>query len=646
MRKYLSYFICSSFSIMIFFMYSTLVFNEKLNKSPSVEKGVMDAFILPGVALVFFSIVFLTYSHGAFIKYRKKEFGLFMTLGLSNRDIRKIILAENGIIALASIATGIASGAIFSRVFFLLLTTIIDIKDIPFSINYKSFFVTLGVFGLIFAFLILVTEIITGGFEIVRLLKEDRTPSKNKVSNGGLALIGLLILVGALAILLITFDKYNDYRGKILLICTIGCLIGLYITISQLGSTLIRFSKKRKKYHKNMLLLTNLEYKFSQTKKIVFTVAIMVIVTIFYTSTCLYWFLFAEKDAVDNNKYDIAFVQTQEINNISTERINSLIYSKENPVTEHKTIEFIEVLDLREGRASKFIFSDDELNELTDLKIHVNRGKYIKLIFNNYPSEGDKSNVFKPVIILNESGKIMNYSCEKVLWKMPFNHLNYIWDNTMILNSDDYNRIKNDVKNTKLGNVQLFNFKDWKKTKSIVTRLREDLKKESKNIMHNGTAEGDYYAQAAYYNCASKVERYYFNKQGAGISFFLSTFIGVFFFIATIVVLFLRLYSEIDNEKIKYKKLFKIGIMDKEIRKSIARELRVLFFTPPVIGIIIGTVYLTTFATCDGGLKSGAFREMLKCDFVMSSAYLVFQGIYYFIAKKKYCDEIIESLNS
>ena len=43
MRKYLSYFICSSFSIMIFFMYSTLVFNEKLNKSPSVEKGVREA---------------------------------------------------------------------------------------------------------------------------------------------------------------------------------------------------------------------------------------------------------------------------------------------------------------------------------------------------------------------------------------------------------------------------------------------------------------------------------------------------------------------------------------------------------------------------------------------------------------------------
>ena len=44
-----------------------------------------------------------------------------MTLGMSNRDIIKLILLENIGIALISIATGLLSGVVFSRLFFLIL---------------------------------------------------------------------------------------------------------------------------------------------------------------------------------------------------------------------------------------------------------------------------------------------------------------------------------------------------------------------------------------------------------------------------------------------------------------------------------------------------------------------------------------------
>lgn len=641
-KKYMSYFICCSFSIMIFFMYLTLIFNEKFRKSSIIEKGVMSAFVLPGVALVFFSIVFVSYSHGAFIKYRKKEFGMFMTLGLSIRDIRNIILFENGIIALTSLVVGIISGTIFSPIFFLVIARVINVPGISFSLNYKSFIVTIGLFTLIFILLILVTEIITSDFEIVRLLKEDRTSSKNKVSNKCLAIIGLSILIGSLVSLFILYRMYEYDRGRALLICTISCLIGLYITISQLGSTLIRITKKKKKtYYKNLLLVTNLEYKFKQTKKIMFVVSIMVLVTVFYTSHCLYLFSSAEKTAEDANPYDIAFVQTEDINNISTERINKLIYSKENPVTEHKTIEYVELLPLGKYRQSKFLLSADKLNELTGSKFQVSSGKYIKLVFENFPDDDDKKKFYEPELILNTQDGLRKYYCEKQVYKMFFNGSQSFDYNAIVLNSNDYNKVKNDVKNIKLGKIQLFNFKDWKKTKSIVIRLKEEFIAGNGNEPYVGSV---YYSQSYYYNCYSKIELYNYNKQGGGIAFFLSAFIGVFFFIAILIVLFLRLYSEIEDEKRKYIKLFNIGITEQEIKSNIARELRILFFVPPVIGIIIGTVYLCNFASADGYVSSGVFKIELLCDLIMSTAYLAFQGVYYFIAKKRYCDEIIESL--
>ena len=60
-------------------MFSTLLFNEGLNHSAELEKSLNDAVIIPTVALLVFSIFFISYAHSTFIIGRKKEFGLLMT---------------------------------------------------------------------------------------------------------------------------------------------------------------------------------------------------------------------------------------------------------------------------------------------------------------------------------------------------------------------------------------------------------------------------------------------------------------------------------------------------------------------------------------------------------------------------------------
>ena len=118
MRKYITYYLCNSFIIMTFFMYSTLMFNDKLSNSDQLAKGALDTLKIPSVSLGLFSIVFISYAHSTFIRGRKKEFGLFMNLGMSISDIRKIILYENILIGVAAIILGIISGLVFSRLFF------------------------------------------------------------------------------------------------------------------------------------------------------------------------------------------------------------------------------------------------------------------------------------------------------------------------------------------------------------------------------------------------------------------------------------------------------------------------------------------------------------------------------------------------
>lgn len=173
-RKYITYYLCNSFIVMTFFMYSTLMFNDKLSNSDQVAKGVLNMLFIPTAALGLFSIVFISYAHSTFIRGRKKEFGLLMNLGMSIRDIRKIIIYENILVGISAMILGIISGLVFSRLFFLIIIKLMEITGVEYIIGIKNFIFPIGIFILIYLVNMLVTIISTCRFEIIKLIKEEK----------------------------------------------------------------------------------------------------------------------------------------------------------------------------------------------------------------------------------------------------------------------------------------------------------------------------------------------------------------------------------------------------------------------------------------------------------------------------------------
>lgn len=641
MKRYLTYFLCNSFSIMIFFMYSTLLFNDKLNNSTELEKGVSSAIIIPNVALIVFSIFFISYAHSSFIKARKKEFGLFMNLGMSISDIRKIILVENGVIAIASIVLGVLSGTIFSRLFFLFIMRVIDVVGVPFHVEFINYIFSIGVFSAIFILTILVTIIVTSRYEIINLLKVNRVSGKNKISSPIVGVIGIVMLTGSMIFLYANFNIKPNKDGELLLMCTIYCVIGLYITISQLGSSILNLTKKHSKvYYDKLLLITSLNYKFKQTKKIMFIIAVLVMVTIFYSGFCLNLMLLAERTATEANPYDIAFVQTPNKNNISQEQLNNLINTKENPVTRHENLEYINYFDISKYNEGIIIISEEQLNKVSNRTFNISRGNYFRLIPFDLITKEEKdsyieNNFIEDDITLNLSNEVFIYKVQGNVFGTLFNNLNYLHGRLIIINNEDYRLLKNKNKGIEIGRIHLINFKDWKKTKGIVSELDQAMKTYNETTSKINESEPAEYI----FKVAAKIESYNYNKQGGALMFYLVTFIGIFFFIASCVILFLRLYSEIENEKRDYKKLYKLGITEKEIRKNIARELRVLFFVAPIIGMVIAFIY-TSVLYKNSELVFSAYLSNL----IVSGIYLCFQSFYYLVSKRMYGNEIIESL--
>ncbi|MBU3110838.1 FtsX-like permease family protein [Clostridium lacusfryxellense] len=637
-KKYLIYYLCNSFIVAMFFMYSVLIFNEKLWTTSQIEKGVLQGLMIPSVALGVFSLFFISYAHSTFIKCRKKEFGVFMHLGMTNGDIRKIIIYESMIVGLGSILLGLLVGVVFSRLFFIIILKLLEVKGISYIIGFNNFIFSIIIFSGIYLANIVTTIIATSRFEVIKLLKADRVIQSSRFSNPIFALLGLAIVIGSF------IDLYKEFNnlgiGRVLLETTIIILIGLYLFISQLGGFLIKcFKRHRGIYFKKLLLITSLNSKFKQTKKIIFIISILVTVIIFYTGFMLNLCITAEKEALYTNPYDIFYAEIKDKNVISNEVIEEIVNRNKEEITKHKTLEFVYYYGTSQQQpAGEIIITDKEINKLKKTNLKVSKGNYVFLKQSDGISEDEKKDFksFDMKLVFN-SGTYELDNQENV-FKRIFNSINYSYSEVKVVNESDYNFIKQQKGGYELGKIQLYNLGKWKDTKAIVDELKVKLDTINKTT---GASNLPFNIYEDMLKVTSKIGYYNANMQGAKLLLFTSGFLGIFFFIATAIVLFLKLLSDIDKDKKRFNSMYKIGITEQEIRKQIASELKPLFFIGPIIGIILAFAYTIIF---NQDSVYNARKYFIYSNITVSLVFLLIQLVYYFMCKKIYCDEILDGL--
>ncbi len=101
-RAYFAYFVSSAFSIAIFFSFAVYLFHPKLHMT-DVNYALNILMTISEVVIVFFSFFFLLYSIGTFLKVRKKQFGILTVLGISQKQLKRLIFIENMLIGVLSI---------------------------------------------------------------------------------------------------------------------------------------------------------------------------------------------------------------------------------------------------------------------------------------------------------------------------------------------------------------------------------------------------------------------------------------------------------------------------------------------------------------------------------------------------------------
>ncbi len=621
-KKYLGYFMSCSFSIMLFFMYSTLIFNKELKGREDAE-ALSYIFPITMVAIAFFSVFFINYAHSAFIKGRNKEFGVYTSLGVSREELQKLINLENILISSAALAAGIGVGALCSRLFQMVILSLLEIKNIYFSLNYQPFLLTALVFAAIFIAVMAGTSLRMRKMDISGFLKEARKSEGREYGRKDLILgsLGLLLMAASVVCLvIIANDESLNSKPVVLIAYMIIAFFGVYQVLSHGGNLILHLVKKSKYYYRNMLSVMELHHRFSQNRRIIFVLSVLSTVTIFLVASP-FSLLSLSATIAEMDKNHLEYVETAGENHLPEGTLEDIL--KDQEVIRSNRLKFL-YLNTVEGSAQlsdcKPVVSATEYNSLTGSDLLIQAGEAMNIVISWKPgNHGINPGSTYELYEGNHSYRFRFIDSRRGEWIAG--SAAFPADAVVVISDGDYRMIMSSVTEQNIGYYHMIDFQNWKNSKGAVEALKEKLSGSRLKII-------------------SVIDTYESLKSGYSVFLFVSTVMGILFFVAGGSVLYFKQFTELAETKATFRKLYKIGITDIEMKNTIGKELSVVFFLPLIFGSFLGVslIYLMTYIV--GG--DAIIREFLTNACVVVAVYFLSQGIFFWITRRKYVIEIVK----
>lgn len=583
-RAYFAYFVSSAFSIAIFFSFAVYLFHPKLHMT-DVNYALNILMTISEVVIVFFSFFFLLYSIGTFLKVRKKQFGILTVLGISQKQLKRLIFIENMLIGVLSIFFGIQLGLVFSQFFLLVTAKITHVPGLylywPTSAIILTIIIFLGLFILVSSF----TPMLIRTRKAVRLLKEG-TKQKERKASVLISLFGAICLISgyALAANPLYFLSLGDIIGLLYAISSIFVIpsliaAGTYFFFSQISFLLIRILKARRTFYMkriNMLWISDLASRIRTNINMLFIVA-MLSTLAFTMITFLYGFgKFTKFDAIRENPFPFTYLSHTE-NTLADEHLNWLEqkFNEEHfTYTKFKT-DIYEVSSAENNTQLYYAIKQSDYNVLAKAlnweKLTVNKNEsYILMKDLDDQVIGTLHNKEqKNTLTLTQNNLQLQVKEYKSYSPFP-NSLIY---QLLILSGENVEALSAVSKQ-----MSVYNFKvtDWEKAHNIGSSFITKI--------HNDNAAIQ--AEHPPFHASEASDSLYKTKLNVASFFLIGTFLGVIFFIGAGSVLYFRMYTDLTNEQEKYITITKIGLTETEMKRSATIQLAILFFVPYIMASI------------------------------------------------------------
>ena len=628
-KDYAIYFLTLVLGVAIFYMFNSIDSQQAMIEvSQSTREMIQLLIQMLGMISVFIAIVLgflIVYANNFLINRRKREFGIYMSLGMGRRQISGIILLETILIGILSLAVGLFIGIFASQFMSILVAKLFeaDMSEFTFVFSKDACIKTCIYFAVMYIAVIIFNTLTISRYKLINLLTAVKKNEKVKLKN---PIISILIFIASSVLLgyayyLVTGGVYELRTGEQLLKPILMGVIGTVGVFWSLSGFILRLIQTRKSVYlkgTNMFVLRQLNNKINTNIVSMTVICLMLFMTISALSSSLSIQSALDSQLekftpVDVNLYKTAYLPESYVSSYS----GKTIYNTETQIEDsrHPVSYTLETNG----------YDMNNLKDIVEIPIYAIPEWTLKVSLGDYSETA-----------MQQFSMLAYDTPETVIKISDYNKIAKLYgEEEYSLNDDEYIVLCDfeqmmDIRNEALkqnSNIEI----NGKTYHSKYNECKDGFVMMSTTYMNAGIIlvpdsfeikeeNTEQYFLAANYNVETEEEKIELNNVLAGevdselfdnlsekeinlegmtkislteaskglstIIIFIAIYLGIVFLIASSAILALKQLTESSDNKQRYTILRKIGCDEKMINQALFRQIFIFFMMPLTLAIV------------------------------------------------------------
>ena len=643
-KDYTIYFLTLTFAVCIFYSFNSIESQKAMLDLTVSQKAYMKLFSsVISIASVFVSFILgalIIYANNFLIKKRKKEMGIYITLGMPKRKVSNILLLETVLIGIISLGIGLILGVVLSQGLSILTAKLFmgSMTSYQFAFSIDAVLKTILYFGIIFLLVMIFNTVIISKYKLIDLLNASKKNEKIKMRNPVILSIIFCLAVIFIVVAYIFINKSglnieSIYFQSSMVLGVIGTFL-FFFGLSGIVLYVIQRSKNIYLKNLNIFIVRQISSKFNTNFLSMSLICLMLFITTVMLSSGLGFKNTMEQGVKKNTPFDASIEIYYSSDSVS--QANELTQVVNNQLSKYTNKSYIAQYQLNDVSMRKMLLPyvpntmkkaiDNSYNDYC-MAVSISQYNKMRELEGQKPINLANNDVLVLSNVQKFEGPINDFI--KNNGKIDINGTEYKVQNDKAIEDSLYSSgmaintitlvvpdkiVQNLIPYTGYININYTGSNTEKKTQeSNIEAIFDKLNREKPDgYIGNGYTRTQLY------------------EQSLGLSaivIYLSIYLGIVFLIASAAVLALQQLSEASDSINRYKALRKIGVTDKMINKSIFIQTLIYFGAPLALAIAHSIVAI--YVVNDFISALGSTNIIISALIILVFILLIYSGYFY-----------------
>lgn len=544
--------------------------------------------------IIIFSVLLLSYTNSFLRKKRTREFGLYNILGMDKRNIGLILFFETMIMAFLSLFFGLLAGILLLKLAELLLVNMLH-ADVTYTliVSWSSIRYTVILFLLIFLLNLLRNLFRITVSRPVELLHSESFGEKPPRANFLIGLLGVLILGGAYYLAVSIEDPISATVWFFVAVCMV--IIGTYLLFISGSVVFLKLLQKNKRYYykpNHFISVSSMAFRMKRNGAGLASICILatMVLVMIASSSCLF---FGEEDSLKerhSRDFSITVQERLSYDTVAPEITASIAKKAEDVMLLHNaqasdllTYSYLNISCVLDGSAlpsdfeesylrtqnnfsgicQLYFFSLDDYNRMMDTDYTLNT--YEMFLY----KKGGRNYAYQELTLPGQTTYHLKAALKSFFDVEDTN--SYI-GSTYFIVVPDLEAVRSLLPEDYSTFLWYYGFRTPLSAEEQNTMIH-DMEVDLSGIFTENSLDAMLLVESVENDRTDFIAAY-------GGLFFLGILLSVAFILAAVLIIYFKQISEGYEDKSRFAIMQKVGLTDREIRRSINSQLLTVFFLP------------------------------------------------------------------